>query len=158
MGQSVVLYLSNTGHTQAVAEKIAATTGSKLIAIKPQQAYSASDLDWTDHDSRSYHEMHGGYVRPAIEPVDSVAVGQATVVYLGFPLWWATAPRPIDTFLDSVDLSDKTVLPFCTSDSSAIDEAVHQLRVDYPAINWRDGRRFTSGVTAQEIQKWNEQR
>ncbi|WP_261810325.1 flavodoxin [Levilactobacillus humaensis] len=155
MGQSVVLYLSNTGHTQAVAEKIAATTGAKLMAIKPQQTYTAADLDWNDHDSRSYHEMHGGRVRPAIAPVDSATVSQAATVYLGFPLWWATAPRPIDTLLDSVDLSGKKVLPFCTSGSSAIDEAIRQLRVDYPAVNWQDGQRFTSTVTAEEIQEWS---
>lgn len=157
MGQSVVLYLSNTGHTQGVAEKIASVTGAKLMPIKPQQAYTEADLNWNDHDSRSYHEMHGGRVRPAIEPVDSAAVSQATTVYLGFPLWWATAPRPIDTLLDSVDLSGKTVRPFCTSGSSAIDEAVRQLRVDYPAIDWQAGKRLTSHVTDQEIQDWSKQ-
>lgn len=156
MGHSVVLYFSNTGHTEAVAKNIAAVTGAQLVAITPQQAYTAADLDWNDHTSRSYHEMHAGRVRPTIHPIDAAIVARATTIYLGFPLWWATAPRPIDTLLDSLDFTDKAVWPFCTSGSSPIDEATSQLRRDYPAVVWHTGQRFTSQMTGDDVRDWSQ--
>ncbi|WP_407887232.1 flavodoxin [Levilactobacillus sp. N40-8-2] len=156
MGHSVVLYFSNTGHTEAVAKNIAAVTGAQLVAITPQQAYTAADLDWNDHTSRSYHEMHAGRVRPTIQPIEAGIVARATTIYLGFPLWWATAPRPIDTLLDSLDFTDKVVWPFCTSGSSPIDEATSQLRRDYPAVAWHTGQRFTSQMTGDDVRDWSQ--
>lgn len=156
MGQSIVLFLSNTGHTKAVAQKVATATGAQLVAITPQQAYTTADLDWNDHTSRSYREMHAGRVRPAIQPVDAAVVAQATTIYLGFPLWWATAPRPVDTLLDSLDFTGKAVWPFCTSGSSPIDEATAQLRRDYPAVAWHAGRRFTTQMTGDDVRAWSQ--
>jgi len=70
MGQSIVLYFSNTGHTQAIAERIAAATGSELVGVQAKVPYTPADLDWEDQTSRSYQEMHAGKIRPAIEPID----------------------------------------------------------------------------------------
>ncbi|WP_125545005.1 flavodoxin [Levilactobacillus lindianensis] len=154
MGQSIVLYFSNTGHTQAIAERIAATTGSELVGIQAKVPYTPADLDWEDQTSRSYQEMHAGKIRPAIEPIDSEKIASATTVFLGFPLWWSAVPRPIDTLLDNVDLTGKDVHPFCTSGSTPIAEAIVKLREHYPDIRWHTGRRFASSLTRDEIQDW----
>lgn len=157
MGQSVVMYFSNTGTTQAIAEQIAVTTGSKLIGVHAKEDYTPADLDWEDPASRSYHEMHAGKVRPAIEAIDPAPVAAADVIYLGFPLWWATVPREINTLLDSLDLTGKAVHPFCTSGSTPIAEAVERLRAKYPHIDWHAGRRFATSLTADEIRDWAEE-
>jgi len=57
--------------------------------------------------------------RPRIagQPLD---LSQYGTIYLGYPIWWGTAPRIINTFLDTYDLTGKTIRPFCTSGSSGI--------------------------------------
>jgi len=154
MGQSVVIYFSNTGTTQAIAEQIAVTTDSKLIGIHAKEDHPEADLDWEDPVNQSYHEMHAQKVRPAIEAIDPAPIAAADVIYLGFPLWWATVPGEINTLLDSLDLTGKEVHPFCTSGSTSITEAVSQLRENYPHIDWHAGRRFATSLTADEIRDW----
>jgi len=154
MGQSVVIYFSNTGTTQAIAEQIAVTTDSKLIGVHAKEDHPDADLDWEDPANQSYHEMHAQKVRPAIEAIDPAPVAAADVIYLGFPLWWATVPGEINTLLDNLDLTGKEVHPFCTSGSTSIAEAVSQLRENYPHVNWHAGRRFATSLTADEIRDW----
>ena len=48
----LVAYFSATGTTKAAAEKVAKATGAELFEIKPTEAYSAADLDWTEKTSR----------------------------------------------------------------------------------------------------------
>ncbi|WP_125581555.1 flavodoxin [Levilactobacillus cerevisiae] len=154
MGQSVVLYFSNTGHTQAIAERIAVATRSELVGIHSKVDYTAAELDWEDPANQAEHGLHAGEVRPAIEAIDPAPIVAAQTVYLGFPLWWATVPGEINTFLDSVDLVGKDVYPFCTSGITAIAEAVKQLREHYPDVRWHAGRRFSSSLTSEEIRDW----
>ena len=35
-------------------------------------------------------------------------------IFVGFPIWWYVAPTIINTFLESYDLSGKTIIPFAT--------------------------------------------
>lgn len=63
---------------------------------------------------------------------------QATVY---FPIWWGTAPRIINTFLDSYDLTGKTIRPFCTSGSSGIETSVADIRAAAPEVNVTAGLR-----------------
>ncbi|AYM02675.1 flavodoxin [Levilactobacillus yiduensis] len=156
MGQSVVLYFSSTGHTQAIAERIAIATGSQLVAIHAQ-VHDTPTEDWRDQQNQEYHRTHVERVRPAIQAIDPAPIKAATTIYLGFPIWWATVPQEIETFLDSIDLVGKDVHPFCTSGETSIFEAVKQLRDGYPAIRWHSGRRFASSLTNQEIEDWAEE-
>lgn len=155
MGQSVVLYFSNTGHTQAIAERIAMATSSKLVEIHAQVDYEPGDGDnWENPKVQAYHATHVERVRPAIQAIDPAPIKAASTIYLGFPIWWATVPQEINTFLESIDLVGKDVYPFCTSGSTSIVEAVNELRAHYPTIRWHAGRRFSSSLTNQEIQDW----
>lgn len=47
-------------------------------------------------------------------------MGSYDVVFVGFPIWWYVEPRIIDTFLESYDFSEKTVIPFATSGGSGL--------------------------------------
>ena len=44
------------------------------------------------------------------------------IVFVGYPVWWHATPAPINTFLESYDLTGKLIIPFCTSGGSDIDE------------------------------------
>ena len=54
------------------------------------------------------------------------------------------APRIINTFLETYDLSGKTVIPFATSGGSGIDNSVKMLKSVYPKVNWQKGALLNS--------------
>lgn len=133
--KALVAYFSATGTTKAVAEMLAEAASADIFQIVPETLYSAEDLDWRNQESRSSVEMKNPDSRPAIASVDlDVAVYET--VYLGFPIWWYTAPTIINTFIESVDLQGKTIVVFATSGSSNADKAVADLSARYPALTF----------------------
>lgn len=148
----LVVYFSCTGNTKKAAEKIAALTGGDIYEIVPAEPYSAADLNYNNDDCRANREMNDPTARPAIGD-DKVDISGYDTVIIGYPIWWGTMPRIINTFIESCELSGKTVLPFCTSGSSGISRSVSDIKAAAPTADVRDGLR-TSGVSDAELEKW----
>ena len=72
-------------------------------------------------------------------------------VIIGFPVWWYTAPRIINTFIEENDLSGKEVYVFVTSGSSSFGGSLKDLKEKYDNVNFVKGIRFTGNVSEQEI-------
>lgn len=152
--KTAVVYFSATGNTEAVAEKITAATDGTLMRIEPTEPYTEADLDYNS-DSRANDEQNDASTRPALaEPIPDVT-GYDTI-YLGYPIWWGTAPRIILTYLDDADLAAKTVIPFCTSGSSPITGSIAELEEAAPDAHWLDGMRFSASVSQNEVDSWVE--
>lgn len=62
-------------------------------------------------------------------------------------------PRIINTFLDTYDLSDKTVMPFCTSGGSGISKSVSDMKAQELDADIRDGLR-ANGSSDSGINEW----
>lgn len=135
----LVAYFSATGTTARAAQKVAAATGGELYAITPAQLYTDADLDWHNTRSRSSVEMNDPKARPVLGG-KRLDVSDYDVVFIGYPIWWDLAPRIIDTFIESHDLTGKMVIPFATSGSSSIANSAATLKRTYPALNWKEGR------------------
>ena len=152
-GTTAVVYFSCTGNTKAVAEKIAAATDGALMEIVPAEAYTSADLDYNTDGTRANNEQHTNGMRPElVSPIPSVE-GFDTV-YVGYPIWWGTAPRAVLTFLEQADLAGKMVIPFCTSGSSSISGSISEVESCAPAANWKEGRRFSSSASQSDIDSW----
>lgn len=119
MSKILVAYFSASGVTKNAAEKLAKAANADLFEIKPVRPYTDADLDWTDKKSRSTVEMNDLSSRPEIAN-KCENMGSYDVVFVGFPIWWYVEPRIIDTFLESYDFSEKTVIPFATSGGSGL--------------------------------------
>lgn len=154
MKQPIVLYFSSTGHTAAVAQRLATAHDAILVPVRPQTPYTAADRDWHDATSRTSVESNDATCRPAIQSIDDRLLATADAIYLGAPLWWGQMPRVVNTLLEAHDFHGRPVWTFCTSSSTPIHQAVRQLRTDYPTINWQGGQRFTRRTTAVEVQRW----
>lgn len=151
----LVAYFSATGTTAKVAERLSQAINADLFEIKPAQPYSNADLDWTDKKSRSSVEMADKSSRPAI--ADQVAdMSQYNVVFVGFPIWWYREPSIIDTFMTSYDFAGKTVIPFATSGMSGIGDSDKNMQALAPSAKVLDGKRFSAGVSAEELKSWAE--
>ena len=145
MSNVLVAYFSASGVTKSIAEKIANENDYDIFEIVPEEIYTPEDLDWTDKNSRSTIEMNDKSFRPPI--AESCDVSGYDIVAIGFPVWWYTAPTIINTFIESADLSGKTIKAFCTSGGSGIDKCVSDLANTYPELNFSKGMRFMGDVS-----------
>ena len=150
----LVVYFSATGTTARAAEKLADVTGGELYAITPAQPYTSTDLDWHDRQSRSSVEMNDPKSRPALKGKKE-NIADYDVVFIGYPIWWDLAPRVIDTFIESHDLTGKTVIPFATSGGSTLSGSAAALKRSYPALNWKEGR-LLNRADEKTIRTWIE--
>lgn len=150
----LVAYFSVTGTTARAAEKLANVTGGELYAITPAESYTSADLDWNDQRSRSSVEMNDPKSRPAIKSKKE-NIADYDVVFIGYPIWWNLAPRVVNTFIESHDLTGKTVIPFATSGGSTLAGSAAVLKKAYPALNWKEGR-LLNRADEKTIRTWIE--
>ncbi len=150
--KTLVAYFSATGTTEAVAKDLAEVTGATLYEIKPEVKYTAADLDWRDKTSRSTIEMQDKNSRPAFVK-DLKDAETYDVIYIGFPVWWYTAPTIINTFIEAYGFEGKTVVFFATSGGSSIDKANKDFAAAYPKIDWKAGKTL-NGASKADIKAW----
>lgn len=74
---------------------------------------------------------------------------------LGFPIWWYTEPRIIQTFLESYDFSGKKIALFATSGGSGIEKSISDLKSAYPQLNIAAGKKFGNAVE-DDVKQWVE--
>lgn len=153
MNKILVSYFSASGVTKRVATRLAEVLKGDLFEIKPEKPYSSSDLDWNDQNSRSTKEMNDKTCRPKI--IDKVSnIAEYDIVLIGFPVWWYTAPRIINTFIEENNLEGKKVYVFVTSGGSSVDGSLNDLKRDYSTINFVSGKRLTGYEDNDEYIDW----
>jgi flavodoxin len=154
----VAYFSASEAHiTAQVAQTLAQATDADLFEIVPEQVYTAQDLDWHDKNSRSTIEMKDSTSRPAVaSKVENM--GQYTTIYVGFPIWWYTAPRIINTFLEQYDLTGKTIIPFATSGGSDMGKSGEDLmRASAPKANWiLPGKVLNGNPPVDSLKAWVE--
>ena len=137
--KTLIVYFSATGNTKAAAQKLAKEFNADLYEITPEELYTAADLDWRDKTSRSTIEMQDKSSRPAIKGrCENIA--DYNTVWIGFPVWWYTAPTIVNTFIEAHDLSGKTLNVFATSGGSDVKDSYNDLKKAYPQYTWGESR------------------
>ena len=149
-----VVYFSGTGNTREVANLLAKEANADIFEIIPENMYTADDLNYNDDNCRANQEMNDDSARPAISN-DLSVVSEYDVIYLGYPIWWRTAPRIIQTFIENYDISGATLYMFCTSGGSGIESSISDLQKLYPDMNIVDGKRLND-ATETDIREWIE--
>lgn len=148
----LVSYFSCSGVTKKVAQQIASLLKCDTYEIKPKIPYNTADLNWMDKNSRSSVEMKNADSRPEI--LNNCNIDEYDVIFVGFPIWWYVAPTIINTFLESYDFSNKTIIPFCTSGGSGVgktDTMLHRSCND--SVEWK-ACKLLNNVNDQDILRW----
>lgn len=153
MNRTLVAYFSASGVTAKVAERLAETIGADIFAIEPEVPYTKADLDWMDKTSRSTIEMNDPSSRPAIARKRDNMEDYDTI-FVGFPIWWYVAPTIINTFLESYDLTGKTIIPFATSGGSGMGKTNEKLLPSCKGAKLLDGMVLKADVSVAELDKW----
>lgn len=153
MNKKLVAYFSASGVTAKAAKTLAMTIGADLYEIKPGQPYSRADLNWTDKKSRSSIEMNNPASRPAITGRVS-NMEDYNVIFVGFPIWWYVAPTIINTFLESYDLSGKTIIPFATSGGSSMGKTNEKLLPSCQGATLLQGKMLNGKINTEALKEW----
>lgn len=151
----LVAYFSATGTTAKAAKKLAEAADADLFEIRPEIPYTSADLNWMDKNSRSSVEMNDPSSRPAVDrKVPNMEAYDA--IFVGFPIWWYVAPTIIHTFLESYDLSRKTIVPFATSGGSGMGQTNDKLKPSCPGAALREGKLLNGRLSEASLKKWVE--
>ena len=153
MKRILVAYFSASGVTRRAAQALAEAAGADLYEIRPAEPYTDRDLDWTDKHSRTSQERNDPACRPALADTAADA-GAYDTIFLGFPIWWYTAPHIIRTFLESYDFGGKTIVLFATSGGSSLGNTAQDLQSSAPAAHIKTGRLLQGRLSADALRQW----
>ena len=106
-----------------------------------------------DKNSKSTLEMKDPASRPEIARVRD-NMEEYDTVFVGFPIWWYVAPTIINTFLESYDLTGKTIIPFATSGGSGMGKTNEKLMPSCKGAKLLDGKVMKANVGAKELDDW----
>ena len=115
MTKTLITYFGTYGTTKKFAEGIKELTGGDLFEIEPVVPY---DTDTAHYDELAEYakKERDNDARPEIKNLPDVS--NYDYIFIGYPMWWYTYPQVIRTFIESVDLSGKTIIPFNTHEGS----------------------------------------
>ena len=135
---TLVVVFSATGTTKGVADKIAAITDADIYEIKAAEPYSDADLNWNDSSSRSTKEQNDSSVRPEIGS-ETISLEGYKTIFIGYPIWWASIPMPIASFLEEYDFSGKQIIPFCSHGGGRFGQSLTAIAKLAPDANMGEG-------------------
>lgn len=154
-GKVLVLYFSASGNTKNIAGMIADDTGADEYEITPSEPYTEDDLNWTDENSRVNREHEDESLQDvAFDSYDVPDWDSYDTVFVGYPIWWQDASWVMKSYVQHLDFTGKTVIPFCTSSSSPIGESGKNLESLAGSGNWLEGERFSGGASSDEVKEW----
>ena len=106
----LIVYLSRTNNTKAIAEIIHKNTGGTLVALELEKPYPEN---YKATVQQVVEENETGYLPPLKTTIDSIE--KYDMVFIGFPTWGMKMPPPVKSFLHQYNLKGKTVIPFNTN-------------------------------------------
>lgn len=144
--KTLIVYLSRTKNTKAVAEIIHENVGGTLVALELEKPYPENYKATVDQVAK---ENETGYLPPLKTKIDNIQ--QYDVVFLGFPTWGMQLPPPMKSFLKQYDLSGKTVVPFNTNGGYGIGSTFETVEELCPNSKILDGYSIKGGVERDGI-------
>ena len=115
MAKTLITYFGTYGTTKKFAEGISELTGGDLFELEPLKPYDTNPENYEELANYAKKERDNDE-RPAIKTLPNAR--DYDYIFIGYPMWWYTYPQIIRTFIESVDLSGKTIIPFNTHEGS----------------------------------------
>jgi flavodoxin len=119
----LIVYLSRTNNTKAVAEMIKKEIGGRLVSLELQKPYPENYTAIVDQVAK---ENETGYLPPLKTKIADIE--NFDTIFIGFPTWGMQLPPPIRTLLTSYDLSEKIIVPFNTNAGYGLGNSIETLK------------------------------
>jgi len=151
--KTLVIWFSTNDTMKAVALTAADAMEADSFEIVPEQPYTEADLAYYT-DGRCDREQADASARPAIVSLPE-NLAQYDVIFIGYPIWHGQAPKILYTLLENIDLSGKTIVPFCTSMSSGAGSSADNLaKLTDSSTGWQKATRIDNNSTTDQIRDW----
>lgn len=144
----LVVYFSRTGTTKTVAKKIKKMTDGTMFRIQTKKKYPSDYDKMLDTAQKEQDEN----ARPALKKKVK-SMKKYDIILIGFPIWWGDAPMAVYSFLESHNLSGKTIVPFCTSGGTGIGGSVKNIKKVCKGTKVKKGL-TANDVSDKKIKKW----
>lgn len=123
----LVVYYSQTGATQNVAQEIAQRLNADTLRIDVEQPYNGT---YEETIERCQKEM-ANHELPKLKEWNTDLTNYE-VVFLGYPIWFGTYAPPIAALVKQVDFAGKKIVPFCTFGSGGLESSMADLTKALP--------------------------
>jgi len=137
----LIVYLSRTNNTKAIAEIIHQNTGGTLVPLELEKPYPEN---YQAIVQQVANENETGFLPPLKTKVNNIR--DYDVVFIGFPTWGMQLPPPIKSFLKQYNLSGKTVIPFNTNAGYGIGNSFDTVKELCTNCKVSDGFTMQGGV------------
>jgi flavodoxin len=137
----LIVYLSRTNNTKAIAEMIHKNVGGTLIQLELEKPYPEN---YQQTVQQVVKENETNYLPPLKTKIDTIE--KYDLVFIGFPTWDMKIPPPMKSFLHQYDLSGKTVIPFNTNAGYGVGSGFQTIRELCPDSKVLEGFFITGGI------------
>jgi len=137
----LIVFLSRTNNTKAIAEIIHGEMGGKLVALELQKPYPENYRQTVQQVVR---ENETGYLPPLKTRIDSIE--KYDIVFVGFPTWDMQMPPPVKSFLNQYNFKGKTVIPFNTNAGYGVGSGFETVKQLCPDSKVLEGFSTTGGI------------
>ncbi len=161
----LIVYLSRTNNTKAIADMIHQQIGGKQVALELVNPYPK---DYQTTVAQVAHENETGFLPPLKTTIGNIE--QYDLIFVGFPTWGMQLPPPVKSFLKQYNLKGKTIIPFNTNAGYGVGNSIETIRKLCPESKLLDGYTTRGGIekegkllmikddkavsTANEVQQW----
>ncbi len=148
----LVVYFSETGNTQKLAQEIYEQVGGDIRRIEPVKPYPTGQelFDYTKEE-RDNNE------RPEFKDLN-INLDDYDYIFVGYPMWWYTLPMMMYTFFDIYDFSGKTIIPFNTHEGSFDGGTYETIKEFEPNATVLDGLPIRGGDMSKDqtdtVKEW----
>jgi flavodoxin len=136
----LVAYFSHSGNTREIANQIHEKVGGNIFEIVSIDPYPSGYNEVVEQARKELRSEYKPKLKTKVGNMESY-----DVVFVGYPNWWGTVPRPVVTFLSQYDFSGKTIAPFCTHEGSGLGRSVTDVTKLCPQSTVLDGLAVRGG-------------
>jgi len=111
------------GNSQVIGQMIQNAAGGDIVSINTKERYPSS---YSDTVSAASEEMKHQELPELVDMPENM--DGYDMVFLVFPLWWNTIPKPVEAFLNSYDFSGKSVIPVVTHGGSGAGKSIEDIK------------------------------
>ncbi len=137
----LIVYLSRTRNTEAVANMIQKEVGGDLVALELERPYPKEYRAIVEQVAK---ENESGYLPPLKTKIENI--GKYDTIFLGFPTWGMQLPPPMKSFLRQYDLSGKTIIPFNTNAGYGVGSSLQTVKELCPNSTVLEGFEIKGGI------------
>ena len=120
--KAIIIYYSKSGATEKIAKQIQKEIGCEIVKIDTEVPYG----NYFSAISRFLKERRKGIIPKYKSP--AIDFSRYDTVFIGYPIWFNTAPPFLTDYLSKLDLTGKTIIPFSTAGRSPISKSIESLK------------------------------